>query len=171
MATLQDWPMARTVAEMTDTGVFGPECRFVSFKLDKQHTEQDQFASNVYYGTVTVNDPEGLHRRHRIVIKTKHQIPELRIMVRSDIQFHNEVLFYERILPFLLDTLPAHGVSAEGRPPPFCRYYYGRNMCGDLVSQDMIILENECTRGFQMSELRLHLDFDHLIVAIKALAK
>lgn len=171
MATLQDWPMARTVAEMTDTGVFGPECRFVSFKLDKQHTEQDQFASNVYYGTVTVNDPEGLHRRHRIVIKTKHQIPELRIMVRSDIHFHNEVLFYERILPFLLDTLPAHGVSAEGRPPPFCRYYYGRNMCGDLVSQDMIILENECARGFQMSELRLHLDFDHLIVAIKALAK
>lgn len=163
--------MTRMVTEMADTGVFGQKCRFVSFRLDKQHTEQDQFSSTIHYGTVTVDDHEGQHRRHQLVIKTKHRVPEYRVFARNDLQFHNEILFYERILPFMLDILPADRVSADTRSPPFCRYYYGRNECGDLVSQDVVVLENVCTRGYQMSGTRLHLDFDHLIVAIKSLAK
>lgn len=166
-----DWPIDRVIVEMTDSRSFGPECEFVSFKRDDQLINQDQFSSNIHYGTVTVRDREGLCRRHHLVFKVKHQSLEMRTLYKNDDQFHNEMLFYEQIMPFMLDLLPVGEGSAEDRVPPLCRYFYGRNECGDLASQDMVVLENVCIRGYRLSEERLHLDFGHLVVALRTLAK
>ncbi|KAE9531500.1 hypothetical protein AGLY_010706 [Aphis glycines] len=163
---------AAAVAEMIETGVFGPECRFVSFELDGQHNSQDQFASSILYGTVTVGDRDCHNRSHRLVFKFKHPVTEVREFLKNDLQFHNETLFYERILPFLLDCYSQNDED-ETANPTLCRYFYGRNDCGDLSNRDMIVLENESIRGYKtaVTDHRLCLDFDHLIVAIRALAK
>jgi len=160
------------VAEMIEAEVFGPDGRFVSFALDGQHTEQDQFASSVLYGTVTVTDRDCHQQSHRLVFKFKHPIPEIRALIKNDKQFHNEILFYERIAPFLLARCSLRDAH-EPATPSFCRYFYGRNDCDDLAQRDMIVLENESSRGYRSANIehRLRLDLDHLIVALRALAK
>lgn len=166
-----DWSLERVVVEMTDAGAFGQECRFVSFGLDNQLDKQNNFASTVFCGTVIVADHKGLQRHHQIVIKIKHQTPEFRNLFKSDFQFHNEILFYERILPFLLSFMSTNGGCPKDCLLPFCRYIYGQNKCADIALQDIIVLENACPQGYRLSKERLHLDFDHLVVALKTLAK
>lgn len=167
-ASSDQW-IDQAVAEFTDAGAFGPDSRFVSFELKGRHTIRDQFASDVIYGTVTVCNDGRASCRHGIVIKLKHLNPVLRDMFRTDSQFRNEILFYENISPFLLARVP----PGEDRIPPICRYLYGRNVCGDHTAQDMIVLENMILRGYRspQSDHRLYLDFDHLVVALKTLAK
>ncbi|XP_060871222.1 uncharacterized protein LOC132945480 [Metopolophium dirhodum] len=163
---------AAAVAEMIETGVFGPDSRFVSFALDGQHTERDQFASSVLYGTVAVEDRNCHHQSHRLVFKFKHPLPEMRDLIKNDKQFHNEILFYERIAPFLLACC-SQGDGDDSGTPSLCRYFYGRNDCGDLAPRDLIVLENESDRGYRsaVTEHRLCFDFEHLIVALRSLAK
>lgn len=166
-----DWPVDRTVAEITDTGAFGPECEFVSFKLDSRHTVQDQFASTVLYGTVTVSGGRATTAGHHgLVIKLKHRHLQLRRLFQTDKQFRNEILFYEKIVPFLLACTP---VAGGDRAPPLCRYFYGRTDRGDPAARDMIVLENATVHGYRSprSDHRLHLDFDHVVVALQTLAK
>lgn len=161
----------RRVEEMTEDGAFGPDVRFVSFKLDNRHTGKDQFASTVLYGSVTVRgDDDDDQAVRRLVIKLKHRVPELRDMMSSDLQFQNEILFYERILPFLRALLPP---GRESCAPSTCRYRYGRNDGGQHVLQDMIVLDNDTARGYEpaRSAHRLFMDFDHLVVALRTLAK
>ncbi|XP_015368533.1 PREDICTED: uncharacterized protein LOC107165001 [Diuraphis noxia] len=161
-----------TLADMTAVGAFGPDSLLVSFKLEGLHTEQNQFASCVLYGLATVDDRDGRRRSHRLVFKFKYPTPELRECYKNDNQFHNEILFYERIAPFLL----ASGSQRIGRgttTPTLCRYFYGRNDCEEQAHRDVIVLENETVRGYRTAVTghRLSLDFDHLIVALRALAK
>lgn len=162
--------MDQEVAELTEAGAFGPGIRYLSFNLDSQHTEHNQFASTVLYGTVTVSNDRPTARIFGIVIKLKHRQPELREMYKTDAQFRNEILFYENILPFLIACTPTAGGD---RTPPACRYFYGRNDCGDHVARDMIVLENATIHGYRspLSDHRLHLNFDHLAVALQTLAK
>jgi len=162
-----------TIADMTAAGVFGPHSRLVSFKLERLHTGLDQFASCVMYGTATVDDSDGRRHDHRLVFKYKHPTREKREFYNNDSQFHNETMFYERIAPFLLAS---RGLQRNGNvtaTPTLCRYFYGRNDCGDLAPRDMIVLENESDRGYRsaVTEHRLCLDFKHLIVALRSLAK
>lgn len=167
--------MDRLVAGMTDAGAFGPGCTPVSFEPDPRFAGQDQFASTIIYGTLTVLDGRtGSRRRHQLVFKFKHPTPELRAMFQSDKQFHNESLFYERLMPFLLDGgAPAAGQAVHGAAaaPSLCRYFYGRNDCGDKTLQDVIVLENASPQGYRLSDFRLFLDFDHLVLALRTLAK
>jgi len=159
---------------MIESKVFGPDSLFVSFVLDKWHTEPNQFCSVVMYGTMTVSDRDCRNQSHPLVLKFKHLMPEKRELYRNDQQFHNEKLFYEQIAPFLLDI----GSQRDGdcsTTPSLCRYFYGRNDCGDLVDRDLIVLENETIRGYRsavrLTDRPLILDFDHLAMGIKTLAK
>jgi len=164
---------AAAVAEMIEAGAFGPDHFFVSFALDDQNIRDVYFTSTILYGTVTVGDRDGCRKNYRLVFKFKHPSPEIRSFFKNDLQFHNETLFYERIAPFLLICCPPKDVDAHKTTPLMCRYFFGRNDCGELVHRDMVVLENEIVRGYRsaVTDHRLCLDFDHLIVAIRALAK
>lgn len=157
---------------MIKAGAFGPDRTFVSFEPDPRFAGQDQFASTIVYGTVTVRDRENRDRRHDLIVKTKHHSAALREVYKTDDQFHNEILFYERLMPFLLDFVRSgRGGPVEDRVPRLCRYFYGRNDCGDLTARDVIVLENATPHGYKLSDDRLFLDFDHLILALRTLAK
>jgi len=162
----------RTIEDMTAAEAFGPDSRIASFKLEGLHTDQNQFASCVVYGVATVDDRDGRRRSHRLVFKYKHPMPEMREFYNNDNQFHNEILFYGRIAPFLL----SHSSRRDGDETAttlFCRYFYGRNDCGEQVHRDVVVLENATSIGYQKAVVghRLSLDFEHLTVALKALAK
>lgn len=163
--------MDLTFAKITEAGAFGSECMFASLELDREYAGQDQFASTVFFKTVTVIDRERVQRQYRLVIKTKPKSPKTQAVLKVDFQFHNEILFYESILPFLLACVPADEGSTKNRVPSFSRYFYGRNECGNLVAKDMIVLKNVIPQGYRLSGERLHLDFDHIVMSVKALAK
>jgi len=121
------------------------------------------------------NDSDSYGRRHdhRLVFKYKHPTLEKRIFYNNDSQFHNETLFYERIAPFLLASRGSQRNGNVTSTPTFCHYFYGRNDCEEQAHRDVIVLENESVRGYRtaVTSHRLSLDFDHLIVALRTLAK
>lgn len=162
-----------TIADMTAAGAFGPDNRLVSFELEGLHTGLDQFASCVLYGLATVDDRDGRRHDHRLVFKFKHPTLEKREFYNNDRQFHNEKLFYERIAPFLLASRGSQRNGDSTATPTLCRYFYGRNDCDEQAHRDVIVLENESVRGYRtaVTSHRLSLDFDHLIVALRTLAK
>jgi len=115
--------------KMIESKVFGPDSLFVSFTLDKWHTDPHQFCSVVLYGTMTVSNRDCHNQSHSLVFKLKHLMPQKRELCRNDQKFHNEKLFYEKIASFLL----AIGSQRDGdcpTMPPLGRYFYGRNDCG-----------------------------------------
>lgn len=183
MADPDEWSIDRAMAEMTGTGVFGTGRRFVSFEPDRRYDEGDYFASMLLFGTITVtfdDDNEGGHgeahfEQYQLIIKFKHRTPELRAMCNNDLQFHNEILFFERIVPFLLASASSanDGCVHNHRSvaPLFSRYFYGRNDCGDRAPQDMVVLESVCHHEYRLSNQLVYLDFDHLVVALRTLAK
>ncbi|XP_026810649.1 uncharacterized protein LOC113553462 [Rhopalosiphum maidis] len=161
-----------TIGDMTAAEAFGPGSRIASFKLEGLHTEQNQFASCVMYGVAAVDDRDGRRHSHRLVFKYKHSTPAMQEFYNNDNQFHNEVLFYERIAPFLLSHSSRRN-GDESATTVFCRYFYGRNICGDQAPRDVIVLENATANGYQEAMVghRLSLDFEHLTVALRTLAK
>ncbi|XP_022177325.1 uncharacterized protein LOC111038507 isoform X1 [Myzus persicae] len=164
---------AVTVAEkMIESKVCGPDSVFVSFKLDKWHTEPNQFCSVVLYGTMTVSDRDCRNQIHPLVLKFKHINPQKRKICRNDQQFYNEKLFYEQITPFLLAFVSPRDDDVS-MTPSLCRYFYGRNDCGDLADRDLIVLGNETVRGYRsaVNDHRLTLDYDHMAIAVRTLAK
>lgn len=162
-----DLSVAAVVADMTAAGAFGPGAVLLSYEPDGgRHAGQDQFASIVHYGTATVDPGRGPCRR-RLVIKLKHRLANVRELLNNDAQFHNEMHFYERMLPSLLAHAPTD------RAPSLCRYVYGRNDCGRHVCRDAIVLENACGPPLHYRQFghRLDLDLDHAVVALSTLAK
>jgi len=76
---------------------------------------------------------------------------------------------YERVIPFLFQC---HRSMADVRDlPTLARFFYGRNKCGEYSETDLIVLENLNPLGFQLCEERLFIDYNHLIIALQALAK
>uniref|UniRef100_A0A2S2NFP6 CHK kinase-like domain-containing protein n=1 Tax=Schizaphis graminum TaxID=13262 RepID=A0A2S2NFP6_SCHGA len=161
------------VAEMIEAGAFGPDSCFVSFALDEQNVENAHFASMIQYGTVMIGDRDGRRQNHQLVFKFKHSSPDLRAFFKNDLQFHNEKLFYERIAPFLLMCCPPNDGDTHATTPSICRYFYGRNDCGELWHRDVVVLGNETVHGYRSAVTNhgLCLDFDHLVAAIRVLAK
>jgi len=150
---------------IVSNGAFGKNLKYVSFELDKDHVGQDQYMSTVLFGTVTTSDES----QHRVVIKLKPRDENTRIKFQIDFQFHNEITMYERIIPFLFKC--HRSMASVEDWPTLARFFYGRNKCGEFFERDLIILENVNPLGFQLCEARPFLDYDHLLIALRALAK
>lgn len=93
----------------------------------------------------------------------------IRVSSECDMLFHNELYFYEKIIPFLLECRGplVNDVNALSLP----RFFYGRNKGGELAEKDLIIVENVNTLGYRYSVDQLFIDKDHLIIALQAIAK
>lgn len=147
-------------------GTFGKNVNFVSFETDKNLVGKDQFASTVLFGTVTTSD--GLVRSVLIKLKLRDRVK--REVFKNDLQFHNEIMMYERIIPFMLSCRSTTTNDPDNHLS-LARYFYGCNKCGEHADRDLIMLENVSPLGFRLSEERLFLDYKHLQKAIQTLAK
>lgn len=162
------WLTDKTLSEIVTKGAFGGNnCSLVSFERDNSTTGRDNnyYKSSVIFGSIVTS----IGTNYSVLFKIKHQDEVMRKIMKSDVQFHNEILMYERIIPYLL-TFCDPLISHAGRPL-LPRYFYGRNKCGEESEKDFIILENAVPLGFRLSEQRPFLDYDHLVCAIQAIAK
>lgn len=148
-------------------GVFGKNLSFVSFVQNKDLVGQDQFMSTIIFGTVNVSDGSSYH----VVVKRK--IPGLNLAecLNSDDLFHNELIVYTKIVPFLL-TCRGGSTGKNVVLPQLPRYFYGKNRCGELATGDLIVLENVMiTLGFRLSVERVFLDYEHVACALRSIAR
>uniref|UniRef100_A0A2S2NBD3 CHK kinase-like domain-containing protein n=1 Tax=Schizaphis graminum TaxID=13262 RepID=A0A2S2NBD3_SCHGA len=151
--------------EIVSNGAFGKNLKYVSFELNKEHVGEDQYMSTVLFGTVTTSDKS----QYQIVIKLKLRNEELRNRLKIDYQFYNEITMYETIIPFLFEC--HRSLKGIEDWPSLARFFYGRNKCGEFFERDLIVLENVKPLGYQLSEERLFIDYNHLVFALRALAK
>lgn len=71
MSVSTDWSMDRAVEDMVNAGTFGSNCTVVSCEHNDRQTGQNQLASVLFFGTVTikVGGHEGRHDCHQLVFK------------------------------------------------------------------------------------------------------
>jgi len=141
---------------IVNNGAFGKNLRFVSFELNKNKVGHDQYMSTVIFGTVTTSEEIKYH----VLIKLKLRNEKLRNELKIDIQFHNEITMYETIIPYLDQC--HHSLAGVSDLPTLARFLYGRNKCCRFALSNLIVLT---------SEARPFIDYDHLVCAIRALAK
>jgi hypothetical protein len=152
--------------EIVSNGAFGKNLKYVSFDLNKDHIGQDQYMSTVLFGTVNISDES----KFNVVIKLKLRDEQKCSIYKVHFQFHNEIIMYEKIIPFLLECQRSLKKTEDCRPS-LARFFYGRNKCGEFFERDLIVLEDVKPLGYQLSEERLFVDYDHLVSALRALAK
>lgn len=109
----------------------------------------------------------------RVTVKLKPALEQLRVTLKADRQFHNEIHAYRNVVPFLRQHL------ADGaRGPSLPAFVYGRNECGTNWNRDVIVLQDPRGmpgRGVGYSPCpdrdRPLMNYEHLAVAIGALGR
>jgi len=147
-------------------GAFGKNCNLASFKLYNHNIiNGKEWCYQQICCIVTTSD--GSH--YNITVKLKVQDFVFRECFDLDIMFHNELLFYNQILPFLLECRgpTVNDVNAFFVP----RFFYGRNKCSELTPNDLIVIENVSTLGYCGIKDKAFLDVDHLKIALQTMAK
>jgi len=161
--------MERLVEEelnaMVGEDAFGKNCNLVSFKLYNCMTDADEFWYQRIFCSLIISDGSN----YNIMIKLKIQDLVLRGCFGCDILFNNELIFYKKVIPFLLEC---RGPTFNDSNTLFLpRFFYGRNDCSELMANDLIVIENINTLGYCLSNEKVFLDNDHLTIALQALAK
>lgn len=146
-------------------GAFGKNCNLISFKLYNCMTGMKEWWYRRIFCNIITSD--GLH--YSIMIKLKIQDLVLRECFGCDFMFDNELIFYEKIVPFLLECRGPTVNDAHALFLP--RFFYGRNKCSKLMSNDLIVIENVITLGFCLSNDKVFLDYEHLTIALQTIAK
>jgi len=157
--------LRQELPEIVSNGAFGKNVEYVSFEQNEDQVGQAQYMSTVLFGTVYTSDESKYH----VLIKLKPRDEKLREKRKIDFQFHNEITMYERVIPFLFQC--HRSMAGLGDCPTLPRYFYGRNKSGKFIEKDLVILEDVNPLGFKLCEERLFIDYDHLIIALQALAK
>ncbi|KAL1140535.1 hypothetical protein AAG570_000465 [Ranatra chinensis] len=120
---------------------FGSGFRLVRFESRKEGKSAFQFASCFDKGTLTLDVD--------VVVKRQPLAPYRRELMMSDRQFHNEVVMYKELLPF---------IGASHFAPTM---YYGVATGGEAPERDIVVLS-------YLAEYSVHrcgpvyLDLDHL---------
>lgn len=157
----------KELKEIVGEGVFGKNCNLVSFKLYKCMTDVDEWWYHKIFCSVLTSDGAD----YNIMIKLKIQDLVLRGCFGCDALFYNELFFYKKIIPFLLEC---RGPILNDSNTLFLPYFfYGRNNCSELIANDLIVIENINTLGYShcSSNEKVFLDIDHLTIALQTLAK
>ncbi|XP_071448952.1 uncharacterized protein [Hetaerina americana] len=95
------------------------------------------------------------------ILKALPENPETREAYQSESLFRNEIAFYTRALPALLDFQTRMGSRQPFRGVPTCFHAEG----------DLIVLEDLRCRGFQMADRKAGLDMAHIEAALPLLAR
>lgn len=95
---LQDWILPKAIK----SGCFGKNVLLENFTLDYNEKAVDQFASEVIFVQLDIRQPnENEIKKYDLVIKVQLQNEVFRKIVNSSMQFSNEILMYETLLPML----------------------------------------------------------------------
>lgn len=173
---LRDTVFPRATAD----GAFGPGVAYETFAVDDcaaaaDAVTSDHFASYLVFGTVTVTvTGSGDRHRHRVVIKFKNADAQLSAMMNMHKKFHNEYVFYARILP----ELACRAADPADALALFPRFIYSNATPDGLDAGDggeqVIVVANATPDGYRPAADdgrvgRLFLDAGHALLALHKL--
>lgn len=78
---------------------FGKNCNLVSFNAYNDNIEKKEWKYKAIFGDIVTSDE--IH--YNVLIKLKNRNQTIRERTESDVLFQNEIHFYEKIIPFLLE--------------------------------------------------------------------
>lgn len=156
MATLQEFE-SDYLPKAIAAGGFGEDVELVRVVKDSEEGK-DQFASTVIFVDVELK-VKGEPRTFPLVCKFQCGSAERREKFNTDIQFFNEVLVYQEIVPLFAE-------SAKKELP---RFFFGAATLNKSPKDDVIIVENLLPEGYRHTEKRLFLDFEHCCLVFKSL--
>lgn len=167
MAYLKNTLFPRAAAD----GAFGAGARYESFAAhDGCPAAVDQFASDIAFGTVTWSDG-GDGGRLAVVIKFKNADPAACAAMNAHQKFHNERVFYGRLLP----ELARRSADPAAALALFPRFVYsnatedGRARDDGDDGEQVIVVGDVSPRGYRASVQRVSLDADHVMLALRKL--
>lgn len=175
--TLKSWLSAALTAD----GAYSASAKTpAAFEPDRdpRHATRPKMTQRLSYvltsGQLTVHGGNG--DGVRLTVKLKPPVEQLRTILKTDRQFHNEIHAYKNVVPFLLEYLPE-----EARAPALPVFVYGRNECGAHWTEDAVVLEDPRSSGYTAASVQdlgsggygggTYMDFEHLAVAIAALGR
>lgn len=135
---------------------------FAYFESEKSKW-QDGFSSDALVGRIVLTDSYGKrYRTESMVIKVMLE-PKRRTKY-IDLVFANEMLMYNRIIPFFSRL----GNSVDNL---FAKYYYGSLSLKDDDEEGSIMLENLNEKGYSLAKFKIFLDLQHVQLVLKKLGE
>ncbi|PSN48850.1 hypothetical protein C0J52_17030 [Blattella germanica] len=136
-----------------------PQVTLTSFQVATGSGRGDNYTAMLYRVCVQGMDGNGDSWKKSLIYKCLPDNPERRQAFKSDVLFKNEVAFYTQALPALLQFQATCKVTSPFRAAPRC--YVAR--------ETEIVLEDLCTRGFEMGDRKVGLDAEHCRAALREL--
>lgn len=144
--------------KLASSGHIGSAVRFLRCEFDSAAGEA-QFASSVYFLVAVFQSDEGILQLP-LVVKYNMGDELVRKWLNLDCQFQNEVITYEKILPFL----DSFGKTNEIFP----KFFFGSTESVD-PGRYVIVLEDLRSSGYKLTREVLDLDFAHCALAFRKL--
>lgn len=160
-----DYLRNQVFPQATAEGAFGQGAEYETFRTDDgcSAAASDQFASDIVFGTVTLKG-----RSVRVVIKFKNADPVMSAMMNMHQKFHNEYAFYTRLLPELARRA-ADPAAAYALFPRFVYSNATPDGSGGDGGEQVIVVGNVAPDGYRMSDQRVFLDAEHVLLALRKL--
>lgn len=152
-------------------GAFGPGAEYALFRPDDRDgmaATGDQFASDIVFGTVTLNRPEWPASDVPVVVKFKNADARMSAMMNMHQKFYNEYVFYARLLP----ELAANAADPAAAFALFPRFLYSNATSDsgtDGGQQQVIVLASLAPAGYRAADQRVFLDVEHVLLALRKL--
>ncbi|XP_069702690.1 uncharacterized protein [Periplaneta americana] len=139
-------------------------CEVTPMKLGGDH-----FTSNTFFVNVCLKFEEEPPERHYMLIKRSPEDVAFSTYMDTNVLFHNETLVYTELLPVMEEFLKKQGRPSLSMTSQFPKCYYAKSGCGP--GKDIVVLEDLSPLGFRTTEERVFLDYDHCVLALRALGR
>nr|XP_018915480.1 PREDICTED: uncharacterized protein LOC109042950 isoform X1 [Bemisia tabaci]XP_018915481.1 PREDICTED: uncharacterized protein LOC109042950 isoform X1 [Bemisia tabaci] len=148
--------------EAVSSGCFGDDVqKYVGFKTHERKGIIN-FCSQIIFGEVTLERQAGGCFSQSVVIKTQNRQPSADLLA----MFHNEVLFYTKIVP-LFQKYDKERFLSTSLP----KFVYGKATDGLKPDEDIIIFKDLAQDGFKPSENPYFLNEKHIELVLDRLGK
>ena len=167
------WVEQHLVPTMVAHGNFGDRSKqrleTTKCRVVYKATGDDHYTSTILFTNLELKFERQAPQAYSLLVKVTSKDPIYRKYFDSDVLFHNEILMYTEVIPFVEEFLRKRQVDLMGEIFP--KYYYAEIGATYAGGRDIIVLEDMVPRGFTPSAERLVLDYDHCAVALRQLAR
>ncbi|KAJ4448877.1 hypothetical protein ANN_00268 [Periplaneta americana] len=129
--------------------------------------KEDHYMSNVFFINVLLKFEADSPERYYMVIKLPQEDPYIRQFLDTEVLFHNETLIYTQMIPLMEEFLKKRVSFSIQSIFPEC--YYARS--DSAPDEDVVVLGDMKPEGFRTTEMKVFLDYDHCVLALRALGR
>ncbi|KAJ4448876.1 hypothetical protein ANN_00267 [Periplaneta americana] len=128
---------------------------------------EDHYMSNAFFINVLLKFEADSPERYYMMIKRPQEDPYIRQFLNTEVLFHNETLIYTQMIPLMEEFLKKRVSFSIQSIFPTC--YYARS--DSAPDEDVVVLGDLKPEGFRTTEMKVFLDYDHCVLALRALGR